>query len=123
MTRGVFLSLRAFTIAMHDTLRYNASVTKPASNGNDSRWESQLRKGSLDLAILAILWERRCYGLEIIRALRADGGVELAEGTLYPILMRLTEESLLESTWVESESGHPRKYYRLTKDGHAGPSK
>jgi PadR family transcriptional regulator len=92
-------------------------VTKAASNGNDSRWESQLRKGSLDLAILAILWERRCYGLEIIRELRANGGVELAEGTLYPILMRLTEESLLESTWVEAESGHPRKYYRLTKDG------
>jgi len=80
-------------------------------------WETQLRKGSLDLAILATLWDRRCYGLEIIRALRDNAGVELAEGTLYPILMRLTEESLLESKWVESDSGHPRKYYRLTADG------
>lgn len=84
---------------------------------HDDRWESQLRKGCLDLAILAILWNRRCYGLEIIRMLESTAGVEIAEGTLYPILMRLAGESLLESAWVAADSGHPRKYYNLTPAG------
>lgn len=83
----------------------------------DSRWESQVRKGSLDLAIFAILWGRRCYGLEIIRELKAVAGVELAEGTLYPILLRLTQESLLASDWVDADSGHPRKYYQVSEAG------
>lgn len=84
---------------------------------DDSRWESQLRKGTLNLAILAILWRGRSYGLEIIRELKSVASMDLAEGTLYPVLMRLTQESLVESQWVESDSGHPRKYYQLTPQG------
>ncbi len=97
---------------------YNASVARDSSKRLEhSHWESQLRKGCLDLAILAILWGNRGYGLEIIRELKTGAGVELAEGTLYPILMRLTQESLLESEWVNPDSGHPRKYYRLSETG------
>jgi PadR family transcriptional regulator, regulatory protein PadR len=89
------------------------------NSGNDrnGRWEAQLRKGSLDLALLAVLWEGRLYGLEILRRLQEAAGLELAEGTLYPILMRLKQEGLLKSTWVETEAGHPRKYYWLTPAG------
>ena len=83
----------------------------------DGRWEAQLRKGSLDLALLAVLWEGRLYGLEILRRLQENAGLEVAEGTLYPILMRLKQEGLLKSTWVEAEAGHPRKYYWLTPAG------
>lgn len=87
------------------------------TNNHGERWEAQLRKGCLDLVILAVLWEERLYGLEILRRLEKIAGLDLAEGTLYPILMRLKEEGLLESTWVEAETGHPRKYYRLTRAG------
>jgi PadR family transcriptional regulator PadR len=105
-------------LVIQDTLLYNAIVARNDSTlGENSRWESQLRKGSLDLAILAILWEHRRYGLEIIRELKAAADVELAEGTLYPILLRLTQESLLHSEWVDADSGHQRKYYRLSERG------
>lgn len=83
-----------------------------------SDWESQLRKGSLDLAIFAILFGHPCYSLEIIRELKAVAGVELAEGTLYPILRRLTQESLLEAKWVHAAgSSYPRKCYQATEAG------
>jgi PadR family transcriptional regulator PadR len=104
-------------LVLQDTLLYYVSVIPRVSKPEDSRWESQLRKGSLNLAILAILWDRRCYGLEIIRELKTVGGMELAEGTLYPVLLRLTQEALVESEWVDADSGHPRKYYRLSQAG------
>jgi PadR family transcriptional regulator, regulatory protein PadR len=80
-------------------------------------WEVQLRKGSLELAILASLWEGKLYGLEILRRLEKDSALLVAEGTVYPLLSRLKAEGLLESEWVESDAGHPRKYYRLTAAG------
>src|SRR5215471_11451725 len=81
------------------------------------KWEAQLRKGCLELAILASLWEKRLYGLEILRGLEQDSSLVLAEGTVYPILSRLKEEGLLQSEWVEADAGHPRKYYWLTPAG------
>ncbi|HTD22594.1 MAG TPA: PadR family transcriptional regulator [Terriglobales bacterium] len=83
----------------------------------DEKWEAQLRKGCLELAILASLWEKRLYGLEILRVLEEDSKLVLAEGTVYPILGRLKEEGLLQSEWVEADAGHPRKYYWLTAAG------
>ena len=88
----------------------------PIITEHEDRWGAQLRKGSLDLAILAVLWDERLYGLDILRRLQS-ASLEVAEGTLYPILMRLKEDGLLESTWVEAEAGHPRKYYWLTRAG------
>jgi PadR family transcriptional regulator, regulatory protein PadR len=81
------------------------------------KWEAQLRKGCLELAILASLWDKRLYGLEILRVLEENSNLILAEGTVYPILGRLKEEGLLHSEWVEAEAGHPRKYYWLTATG------
>ena len=69
------------------------------------------------MAILASLWQSRLYGLEILRALSEKPQLEVAEGTLYPILSRLKVEGLLDSEWVEAEAGHPRKYYWLTAPG------
>jgi PadR family transcriptional regulator PadR len=83
----------------------------------DEHWEAQLRKGCLDLAILAVLWKQRLYGLEILRRLQEASGLDLAEGTLYPILLRLKQDALVNSEWVEAEAGHPRKYYWLTPAG------
>lgn len=95
-----------------------ARHTAPADN-NDSpdRWEAQLRKGALEMAALASLWNNRLYGLEIIRFLETHSQLILAEGTIYPILNRLKTEAFLTSEWVEADAGHPRKYYSLTDTG------
>jgi PadR family transcriptional regulator, regulatory protein PadR len=81
------------------------------------KWEVQLRKGCLELAILAALWDGKRYGLEILRRLESDSDLIVAEGTVYPLLSRLKALGLLRSEWVESEGGHPRKYYALTPAG------
>jgi PadR family transcriptional regulator, regulatory protein PadR len=89
----------------------------PVEPEGAEKWEVQLRKGSLELAILASLWSGRLYGLEILRRLESDSDLIVAEGTVYPLLSRLKALGLLASEWVESDSGHPRKYYRLTPAG------
>jgi PadR family transcriptional regulator PadR len=81
------------------------------------RWEAQLRKGCLEMAILASLWKSRLYGLEILRTLEQSSSLGLAEGTLYVILNRLKAEGLVHSEWVDSGSGHPRKYYWIAAPG------
>jgi PadR family transcriptional regulator PadR len=94
-------------------------VTKklPVDPDGAEKWEVQLRKGSLELAVLASLWAGRLYGLEILRRLENDSDLVVAEGTVYPLLTRLKVLGLIESEWVESDSGHPRKYYWLTSQG------
>ena len=87
-----------------------------AANEAADKWETQFRKGSLELAILACLAAGKFYGLEILRKL-SECGLVVPEGTVYPLLSRLKSEGLLDSQWVESEAGHPRKYYRLTPGG------
>lgn len=89
----------------------------PLDGDSPDRWEAQLRKGALEMAALASLWQGRLYGLEIIRFLERHSRLVLAEGTIYPILSRLKTEGLLTSEWVEAEAGHPRKYYSLTDAG------
>ena len=90
---------------------------QPTEGDHPDRWEAQLRKGALEMAALASLWQGRLYGLEIIRFLESQSQLALAEGTIYPILNRLKAEGLLTSEWVEAEAGHPRKYYSLTNAG------
>ena len=81
------------------------------------KWEVQLRKGCLELAILAVLWEGKLYGLEILRRLESDSDLIMSEGTVYPLLSRLKALGLVRSEWVESDAGHPRKYYTITAVG------
>jgi PadR family transcriptional regulator PadR len=80
-------------------------------------WEAQIRKGWLEVAILATLWRGRLYGLEIIRELETSSDLVVAEGTIYPVLARLRNDGLVEAEWVEGDSGHPRRYYKLTAAG------
>jgi PadR family transcriptional regulator PadR len=80
-------------------------------------WQEQLRRGSLDLAILLTVASGPRYGLSIIQHLEAFTDLVVTEGTIYPILGRLTREGLLEAYWVEGEAPHARKYYRLTRQG------
>lgn len=87
-------------------------------------WTAELKKGSIQLCLLALLSREPTYGFQILRELRemSDGFFDLKEGTLYPALRRLEERGFVESRWEERASGAPRKYYRLTKRGRTALS-
>jgi PadR family transcriptional regulator PadR len=78
---------------------------------------TQLRKGILELAILGALSRGRHYGYSLVRTIAGTADIDLTEGTIYPILGRLAKEGLVQSEWVESSQGPPRKYYSLTVKG------
>jgi PadR family transcriptional regulator PadR len=77
----------------------------------------QLRKGVLELAILGNLYHESHYGYSLIKSISDEGHIEITEGTIYPILGRLAKEDLVQSEWMESKQGPPRKYYSLTDKG------
>jgi PadR family transcriptional regulator PadR len=78
---------------------------------------SQLRKGTLEYCILALLRGGRRYGFELVRSLSEADGLLVSEGTVYPLLSRLRRDQLVSTTWQESEAGPPRRYYQLTGAG------
>jgi PadR family transcriptional regulator PadR len=78
---------------------------------------SQLRKGTLEYCVLALLTEGRRYGFELVRTLSEADGLMVSEGTIYPLLSRLRRDRLVETSWQESEAGPPRRYYHLTDAG------
>lgn len=83
-------------------------------------WRAQLRKGAAELAVLATLGRDEMYGLELLEHIRAAGGLDLAEGSIYPLLNRLQKEGKIRGRWVEDpDAAHPRKYYALTDEGRA----
>jgi PadR family transcriptional regulator PadR len=82
-------------------------------------WFSQVKKGTLSYIILIILDKKEYYGYELVQEIKIHTTLEVAEGTLYPLLNRLKADGIVESTWIEQESGIPRKYYTLTKEGKA----
>jgi PadR family transcriptional regulator, regulatory protein PadR len=85
-----------------------------------SAWKAQLRKGAAELAVLAALDRTESYGLELLERLQSAGGLELSEGSIYPLLNRLQKEGKIRGRWVEDpEAAHPRKYYGLTEEGRA----
>jgi PadR family transcriptional regulator PadR len=81
--------------------------------------ESQLRKGVLEYCVLALMRNGPRYGVELLDALRETGALATSQGTVYPLLSRLRRDDLVATTWRESASGPPRRYYELTETGHA----
>jgi PadR family transcriptional regulator PadR len=79
--------------------------------------KAQMRKGVLELCIMSIIAnDEECYASEIIERMK-KAKLIVVEGTLYPLLTRLKNDGLLSYQWVESQSGPPRKYYKLTRKG------
>ncbi|MDP9805896.1 PadR family transcriptional regulator PadR [Trueperella bonasi] len=78
---------------------------------------SQMRKGTVELAILTLLARRDYYGGELVNALAEYHGLDSSSGTVYPILKRLAKARHLSTRWEESPAGPPRKYYTLTDSG------
>ena len=78
--------------------------------------KAQMRKGVLELCILAIIEEDEVYPSDIIGRLKANDLI-VVEGTLYPLLTRLKNDGLLDYSWRESNAGPPRKYFKITDLG------
>lgn len=76
----------------------------------------QMRKGILEYCILHIISRGEVYASDMLDEL-TSAKIMVVEGTLYPLLTRLKNAGLVEYKWVESKSGPPRKYYKLTVEG------
>lgn len=93
---------------------------KASSDATAEGRKAQLLKGLAELALLSLLRERPHYGLEILDRLRGEAGLDMAEGTIYPLLHRLERGGLVSAEWrMESDGARPRKYYQLTDAGVA----
>ncbi len=78
---------------------------------------TEMLKGTLEGIVLAILAERPAYGYEITAWLRDGGFTEIAEGTVYALLVRIEQRGLVDVEKVPSEKGPPRKVYSLNAQG------
>jgi len=85
-------------------------------NMNIDNTQSQMRKGILEFCILSVIKRGESYPGDIVDEMRASG-LQILEGTLYPLLTRLKNAEMLAYRWVESPSGPPRKYFSLTEKG------
>ncbi|WBU36962.1 PadR family transcriptional regulator [Homoserinibacter sp. YIM 151385] len=79
--------------------------------------ETEMLKGTLEGIVLAILAGRSAYGYEITSWLREQGFADIAEGTIYALLVRLEQRGLVDVEKVPSEKGPPRKVYSLNAAG------
>ena len=78
---------------------------------------TQLRRGTIEYCVLAVLAGSAEYAFELVRRLSEVDQLVTSEGTIYPLLSRLRRDGLVTTTWQESASGPPRKYYELTPAG------
>ncbi|HEY9290729.1 MAG TPA: PadR family transcriptional regulator [Microlunatus sp.] len=80
---------------------------------------TEMLKGTLEGIVLAILSGRSAYGYEITGWLRDQGFTDIAEGTVYALLVRIEQRGLVDVQKVPSEKGPPRKVYSLNKQGQS----
>ena len=78
---------------------------------------AQLRRGVLEYCVLALLQTEERYAFDLVRQLAELDGMVISEGTIYPMLARMRRDGTVETTWRESPSGPPRRYYRLSAAG------
>jgi PadR family transcriptional regulator PadR len=78
---------------------------------------SQLRRGVLEHCVLSLLADEPLYGFDLVRRLSDVDGMVTSEGTIYPLLSRLRRDGWVTTSWAESESGPPRRYYVVTPEG------
>ena len=90
---------------------------KEKEKEKSNKWDVQLRKGTLELVILAALKERKLYGLELLKLLQSFETMKITEGTLYPLMDRLKRDELVSAVWQNEGETRPRKYYQLTIHG------
>ena len=77
----------------------------------ESVWIAQIRKGVLELCVLALVAREETYGYAVVERLGAMPGLEVTESTVYPLLARMAGQGLLKVRTAKSDSGPPRRYY------------
>lgn len=87
------------------------------SDMDSSRALRELRRGTVEYCVLALLKQRQMYGFELVRTLEETGGVVTSLGTIYPLLARLRGDALITTTSQVSEAGPMRRYYQITQRG------
>lgn len=80
-------------------------------------WQTQMRKGLLELLVLSVIARSPAHGYAIATQLRDFDLFPVGEGTLYPLLARLTKRAVVEAAWDTSGSGPARKVYQITPLG------
>jgi PadR family transcriptional regulator PadR len=80
-------------------------------------WDTQVRRGVVELAVLATIARGETYGYRIVERLREQPGLDFTESTVYPVLTRLAGEGALAVRSEPSPSGPPRRYYKITDEG------
>ncbi len=76
---------------------------------------SQFKKGVVEMCVLNLVCQKDRYGYELIETISKE--IEISEGTIYPILRRLTKDGYFDTYLKESTGGPPRKYYKITETG------
>ena len=84
---------------------------------SDRTWAAQMRKGLIELCVMAALRGGDAYGYEILQRLARAEALTISESAVYPILARLAAEGMVKVRVAPSPSGPPRRYYRLTSLG------
>ena len=94
-------------------------MASTSTSGSTELLERELKRGSAEILILALLEQRQRHGYEIGRLIdeRSDGAISFHVASLYPTLYRLEDKGLIEGRWVERAGQRRRRYYRLTAPG------
>ena len=108
-------------LSVHDSDRKRAFKLAGRHNLKGGTMQVQLKKGVMDMLVLALLTQSDRYGYEIVSTISEY--IEISEGTIYPLFNRLKKEKYVETYLKESSTGPSRKYYHITTDGRAAYNK
>jgi PadR family transcriptional regulator, regulatory protein PadR len=78
---------------------------------------SQMKRGAIEFCVLALLAQQSHYGFELVTRLDREFGLNVSEGTIYPLLARLRRSQFVSTFWSTSAEGPPRRYYEVTQQG------
>ena len=102
-------------LSVHDSDRKRAFTLASRHSLKGGTMQVQLKKGVMDMLVLALLTQSDRYGYEIVSTISEY--IEISEGTIYPLFNRLKKEKYVETYLKESSTGPSRKYYHITADG------
>ena len=108
-------------LSVHDSDRKRAFTLAGRHNLKGGTMQVQLKKGVMDMLVLALLTQNDRYGYEIVSTISEY--IEISEGTIYPLFNRLKKEKYVETYLKESSTGPSRKYYHITNEGRAAYNK
>jgi len=109
--------LTEFLFDHYHSLRYTTPMSTPPTEVRT--WAAQMRKGLIELCVMAALRDGEAYGYQILQRLSRAEALTISESAVYPILARLAAEDMVKVRVAPSPAGPPRRYYKLTRAGDA----